>query len=83
MTDSDLQDRIEAVAAFNRYQAELVIVGDLKWDDGMAELRLVPSGRKDLTLGGAWPVPRTGCGCGLAGQLASTLQPDRSRCGGR
>ncbi len=41
MTSSDFRDRIEAVDAFNRYQAKLIVVGDLKWDEGMAELRLL------------------------------------------
>lgn len=31
MTSSDLQDRIEAVDALDRYQAKLIVVGDLNW----------------------------------------------------
>jgi len=41
MTGSDLDDRIEAVAAFNRYYAKLVVVGELTWDSGFADLRLL------------------------------------------
>src|SRR5215207_833442 len=41
MTDSDLDDSIEVVTAFNRYQAKLIKIGDFRWDDGFADLRLL------------------------------------------
>ncbi len=41
MTDTDLDDRIEAVEAFSQYHAKLVVVGELNWDNGFADLRRI------------------------------------------
>jgi hypothetical protein len=41
MTDDSLAQRIEAVEAFDRHYRRLIKVGDLQWDDGMSELRLL------------------------------------------